>query len=96
MFFNVNSVDLSMTIKDNVERLLANDEKCRNEDLYLILKFWQQYDGLKVDLSIFDSLTSSESIRRARQQIQNDDEKYPPTDPVVRAYRERKRGQPYP
>lgn len=78
-----------MTIKDNVEQLLASDEKCRNQDLYLVLKYWQKYNGLKVDLSIFDSLTSSESIRRSRQQIQNDENKYPPTDPIVKAYRER-------
>ena len=61
--------------------------------MYLILKYWQTYDNLQVDLSIFDQLTNSESIRRSRQNIQNDDS---PTDPVVRAYRERMRGKPYP
>lgn len=64
--------------------------------MYLILKYWQTYDNLQVDLSIFDQLTNSESIRRSRQNIQNDDELYSPTDPVVRAYRERMRGKPYP
>lgn len=85
-----------ITIKDNVEQLLRDDERCRNIDLYLILKYWQTYDNLQVDLSIFDQLTNSESIRRSRQNIQNDDELFPPTDPVVRAYRERMRGKPYP
>ena len=80
-----------MTIKDNVEQLLSEDERCRNIDLYLILKYWQTYDNLRVDLSIFDQLTNSESIRRSRQNIQNDDELYPPTDPVVRAKREEKK-----
>lgn len=78
-----------MTIKDNVERLLDENEKCRNDDLYLILKYWQQHDGLQVDLSIFDKLTNSESIRRSRQQIQNEDGKYPPTDINVRTHRNR-------
>jgi len=87
---------MKFTIKDNVEQLLREDEICRNEDLYLILKYWQKFDNLKVDLSIFDKLTNAESIRRSRQAIQNDDEVYPPTDPIIRAYREKKRGKPYP
>ena len=78
-----------MTIKENVEQLLKEDENCRNEDLYLILKYWQKHDNLQVDLSIFDQLTNSESIRRSRQKLQHDDKLYPPTDPVIRAYREK-------
>ena len=87
---------IKITIKDNVEQLLSEDEKCRNIDLYLILKYWQKYDNLQVDLSIFDKLTNSETIRRSRQNIQNEDELYIPTDPVIRAYRERMRGKLYP
>jgi len=78
-----------ITIKDNVVLLLNEDERCRNDDTYLILRYWQRFDYLQVDLSVFDSLTKAESIRRSRQNIQNDDGLFPPTDPIVRAYRER-------
>lgn len=80
---------LKLTIKDNVEILLREDERCRNEDLYLILKYWQRFDNLEVDPNIFQRLTNTESIRRSRTIIQNDDGLYLPSDPVIRAYRER-------
>ena len=76
-----------MGIKDNVRQLLSEDEQCRNNDLYLILSYWNQFDGLEIDLGIFDELTNAETIRRSRQTIQNNDGEYPPTDPNVRAKR---------
>ena len=86
---------INITIKNNVEKLLSEDKKCRNDDMYLNLKYWQKFNNLNVDLSIFDKLTSSETIRRSRQNLQNDEDKFPPTDPIVRAYREKNRGKPY-
>ena len=85
-----------ITIKDNVKQLLSEDERCRNDDIYLILKYWQTYDSLQVDLSIFDQLTHTETIRRDRASIQNDDGLYPPTDPDVRKKREEKKKKSFP
>jgi predicted NACHT family NTPase len=86
---------LIITIKENVEQLLREDEKCRNDDMYLNLKYWKKFNNLELDLSIFEKLTKTESIRRSRQNIQNDEDKFPPTDPIVRAYREKNRGKSY-
>lgn len=80
-----------ITIKENVEALLRDDERCRNDDLYLILKYWTVYDGVQVDLNMVGDLTHTESIRRDRQKIQNEDKKYPPTDPEVREKRTREK-----
>lgn len=78
-----------MTVKENVYHLLKTDDECRNHDLYLILKYWKEYEGLNVDPGIYENLTSPETIRRNRQKIQNEENKYKPTDMEIREYREK-------
>ncbi|MFX0102480.1 MAG: hypothetical protein ACFFCS_23135 [Candidatus Hodarchaeota archaeon] len=80
-----------VSVREQVEMLLEEDEKCRNVDLYLILKFWNRFHGFPVDLSIFDGvpneeaeklLTNAETIRRARQKI-NEEGRFEATDPDI-------------
>ena len=58
-----------ITIKDNIKVLLAEDERCRNDDLYLILKYWTTYNGVNANLEIVGELAHTETIRRYRQKF---------------------------
>jgi hypothetical protein len=72
------------TIRENVEAILAAYPGTRNNDKELMLEYWETVD--KVDLrNRFDFIffaTSPESIRRARQLIQEEG-RYLPDDKVV-------------
>lgn len=78
-----------MTIRENVELVLMESVESRNNDKKLILEYWKSIDG--ITMSNFESEfiskgTMPESIRRARQLIQEEG-KYLPTEDVVKARR---------
>lgn len=76
------------SIRHNVEKILGSYPETRNDDKKLILKYWQLYDKIPMDniesfkLGFINSSTSTESIRRARQLIQEEG-KFLPTDEMV-------------
>jgi len=75
--------DDDRSVKDRIEELLRQDERTRNDDVYLIFLYWQKFQGLDIDpAEAADILRSSETIRRVRQKFQEMGE-YPPTDPEV-------------
>ena len=75
------------TIASKVEILLEENEECRNDDLFLIFEYWRKFDDSKLKMPTH-KITSPESIRRIREHIQNDLNKYPPTKEEVRRKRE--------
>lgn len=83
------------TIKDNVEKVLARYPQSRNNDKLLILMYWKDIDGLSFGSEpefidgVINKSTSTESIRRARQLIQEDG-RFLPTDETVLARRMKK------
>jgi len=85
------------TTKERVEYILAKYPDARNSDLYLIILYIRKfvpelaryiryvpYDVIKKYDGLF------ESVRRARQYVQNTLGKYPPTDEEVMKQRKRK------
>lgn len=68
-----------------VEELLSADERCRNDDLWLIMQYWihKQHIQLFVPFERLHEMTSAETITRVRREIQNRDMKFLPTDPEV-------------
>lgn len=70
---------------DMVERVLANDERARNNDLWLILCVWQDMQHIKlyVPYNKLKEMMPAETITRARRKIQHDKNLYPPTDDKV-------------
>ena len=72
------------TTKAAVKFLLARYPELRNDDRPLILYYWYYMDKFPIFLPSNRTarLTSSETIRRARQKIQADGE-FVPTDPKV-------------
>jgi len=68
-----------------VEELLASDERCRNDDTWLILQFWEKKQAIKIMIpqDQIGDLIPAETITRMRRKIQNNDHKYLPTDENV-------------
>jgi len=86
---------------ERVEFLLSRYPACRNSDIYLVLVYWyiyhpefRKYLRKFIPYDVARRLTPPETIRRARQYIQNTLGLYPPTDPEVIKKR-RKKEQEY-
>ncbi|RLI75001.1 hypothetical protein DRP04_13945 [Archaeoglobales archaeon] len=86
---------------ERVEFLLSKYPACRNSDIYLVLVYWYVYHPefrkyLKkfIPYDVAKKLTPPETIRRARQYIQNTLGRYPPTNTEV-VKRRRKKEQEY-
>lgn len=85
------------TYKQKVRAILAEYEPARNNDGTLwacyIFKYAKHLvvkdteGNPAVSLSNFKNLPTSQSIRLARQLVQNEDGDYPPTDPDVKKKR---------
>jgi hypothetical protein len=83
--------------KERVGYLLSQHEKARNSDSWLICKYWATFYPQKITrdekgramiyLDEMVDVQSSESIRRTRQKIQNEEKMWMPTDPEVRKQR---------
>lgn len=78
--------------KEIVEECLAEDIRCRNDDLWLILKVWQkkQHINIFIPYERLNEMISAETIRRIRQKIQNEDKKFVPTNEDVIRRRKKK------
>lgn len=68
-----------------VKQCLSEDEKCRNNDLWLILQVWQKKQQIKlfVPYNQMREMISPETIVRARRKIQNTNGELLPTLPEV-------------
>src|SRR5690554_2639492 len=86
---------MAKSIRDNVRDILEQYPETRNSDKLLILKYWELVDKLPMhsmsrlkEAFVLNS-TSTESIRRARQLIQESGEFLPTNDNVVKRRRRR-------
>jgi hypothetical protein len=71
--------------KKLVEEILQEDERARNQDLWLILQVWQKKQLIKcyVPFDKLGEMITPETITRVRRKIQNDEGKLLPTDAKV-------------
>ena len=80
---------MAKQVKKHVEEILKNYPETRNSDKLLILKYWELVDKLPMySMSRFKEAfllnsTNTESIRRARQLIQEEGRYMPTKDSVV-------------
>ena len=70
-------------VKKLVEQILAEDERARNDDKWLIYRVLSHYTKVYIPFEDFEKIPSYETITRARRLIQNKEGKYLPTDPEV-------------
>jgi hypothetical protein len=68
-----------------VRNLLETDERCRNSDLWLILKIWQEKQHIKIFIPYdkLNDMISTETITRCRRKIQNTKGEFLPTKPEI-------------
>jgi len=72
------------TAKQLVEEVLAEDERARNDYMWLNLMVWQKKQQISVFIDYKDigKMISPSTIHRVCQVIQHDEGKYLPTDPM--------------
>lgn len=66
-------------------KIMQIDEDTRNDDLWLILQYWEHKDQIKINIpkeKLFE-MTPAETITRCRRKIQNSDGDLLPTLPQV-------------
>jgi hypothetical protein len=67
-----------------IEKLLKEDERCRNDDKWLTYRFFQHYTKIYIPFSDFKKIPAFANAQKIRQVIQNKNNKYLPTNPEVR------------
>ena len=66
-----------------IEWLLQNDERCRNDDKWLTWRFMGLYTKMYIKFEDFAKIPAFANIQKLRQRIQNKEHRFPPTDPKV-------------
>jgi hypothetical protein len=76
-------------IRLGVIELLKSDPRCRNDDKWLIWRYFREKAGIKIYIPFddFNKMPSFESVRRIRAHLQNVEKKFLPTDPKIRTKR---------
>lgn len=72
------------TVRENVIWILREDERARNSDKWLLIRYWQDVNKVNcfIPYDQIQNLTLPETIRRVRQHLQAEGH-YPPTDQEV-------------
>ncbi|KYC47434.1 MAG: hypothetical protein AMQ74_01684 [Candidatus Methanofastidiosum methylothiophilum] len=68
--------------KDLVREILAQDERARNDDKWLILKVIGKITRIYIPYQDLEKIPSFETITRVRRKIQNEEGMYLPTKKV--------------
>jgi len=66
-----------------VETLLKEEVRCRNDDKWLCYRVIRHFTKAYIPFEDFSKFPSFETISRVRRKVQNDEDKYLPTDPEV-------------
>lgn len=72
-------------VREDVLEVLADHERARNDDIFLTLKVWEKRGFPVTDAMYLYArfVPKPSTIKRRRQEIQNDDNAFLPTDPGV-------------
>ena len=73
-------------VRQRVALLLEHNRELRNDDNALVFAYWCEYDNASLKMPE-QAMTQASTILRRRQEIQNDEKRFPPTDPDVRRRR---------
>jgi hypothetical protein len=78
------------TVRAIIEDILEKDIRARNDDKYLSFRVMQYFTKIYIPFEDFDKMPSWETIKRVRAFIQNIEHRFEPTDPDVKAKRQRR------
>lgn len=77
-------------VSELVEKLLANEIRCRNDDKWLTFRVMQHYTKIFIAFEDFDKIPAFETIKRCRAKIQNVEKRFLPTnEKVIRRRKQR-------
>ena len=84
----VSTITEFKNIKDLVEKILAQDERARNDDKWLTYRVFneiarQHGTFVYIPFKLWEILPAFETVKRVRAKIQNEEGRYIPTDPEV-------------
>ena len=76
-------------VRENVLQLLIEYPECRSDNFTLVLKYWQVFNGVKINIpvEVRDALTRYETIIRRKQEIQMDEERFKSVIPSSHKYK---------
>jgi len=77
-----------------VERILAKDEKARENDTWLCFRVFEEIarkygKGIFIPFELFEKFPSFETITRVRRKLQNDEGKYLPSEETLQMRKDR-------
>ncbi len=74
-------------VKEIVERLLREDERCRNDDKWLTYRVMREFTRIFIPFTDFENIPAFATVKRVRAKIQNSEGRFLPTDLKVRIRR---------
>lgn len=77
-------------MSDIIVQLLAEDERCRNDDKWLTYRVMRKFTNIFIPFEDFEKIPAFETIKRCRAKIQNEMKIYQPTSPEVMRKRQRR------
>lgn len=80
-------------VSELVEKLLENEERCRNDDKWLTYRVMRHFTNIYIPFDDFAKMPAFETIKRCRAKIQNVEGKYLPTSSDVLKKRSKRRGE---
>jgi len=80
-------------VKEVCLKLMAIDERCRNDDLWLMLQGYRELGfNIYIDYHQLEKMPRPETFKRMRAIIQNKDKMFPPTSlDVIRRRKKRQK-----
>lgn len=86
-----------LKVRDTVRKILENFERARNDNKYLVLRVWCEYEGadynlqedkVEIDTNKLYALPASASILRARRKLVEENPLLEATDEEIKKKRE--------
>jgi hypothetical protein len=72
------------TLKEVIEKILRTDERARDDDLWLYLQvLMAQGHKIHINFDELDSMPRPESVSRVRRCLQNNEQKYTPSEQIA-------------
>lgn len=79
------------TVTKLVEYHLSTDERCRNDDKWLIYKVFRNFTNIYIPFEDFNKMPSFDSVRRVRQKTQANGDFLPTSPEVIKRRRSREK-----
>ncbi len=80
-------------VKDLVKKILAYEDRARNDDKWLTYRVMQHFTNIYIPFQDFKKIPAFETVKRVRALIQNKEGLFIPTDDKVRYLRNQRKNK---